>query len=194
MNRWVCAGKYTTVDPYLRAESLPDFCTRAIVTPILLNFPVRNRTRRHPVVTPVLLHLSQCLSQCPVKSSIDLSAGKTSFSCAQMLNWVSQHVACTRVVLALLGQSGGGPVRNVAKKWCSRNASQSHLSISFAAGSTKCCLLPIVLLGVVLAGLFSCSLLLHCCLGANRVSPEVMVFLTSALAQFSPNTSIKVMA
>eukprot|EP00752_Nemacystus_decipiens_P016522 g14767.t1 len=70
---------------------------------------------RHPVVTPVLLHLSQCLSQCPVKTSTDLSAG-----------------------------------------------------------------------------IFSCSLLLHCCLGANRFSPEVMVFLTSALAQFNPNANTKI--
>ncbi|CAM9297716.1 unnamed protein product [Pylaiella littoralis] len=67
---------------------------------------------RHPVVTPILLHLSQCLSQCPVKTSADLTAG-----------------------------------------------------------------------------LFSCSLLLHCCLGATRFSPEVMVFLSSALAQFSPSAS-----
>ncbi|CAM9522905.1 unnamed protein product [Laminaria digitata] len=64
---------------------------------------------RHPVVTPVLLHLSQCLSQCPVKTGADLCAG-----------------------------------------------------------------------------IFSCSLLLHCCLGADRVSPEVMVFASSALAQFCP--------
>eukprot|EP00903_Cladosiphon_okamuranus_P007894 g7626.t1 len=70
---------------------------------------------RHPVVTPVLLLLSQCLSQCPVQTSTDLCAG-----------------------------------------------------------------------------LFSCSLLLHCCLGANRFSPEVMVFLTSALAQYSPNARTKV--
>ncbi|CBJ25573.1 similar to RIKEN cDNA 2610033H07 [Ectocarpus siliculosus] len=68
---------------------------------------------RHPVVTPAVLHLSQCLSQCPVKTSTDLSAG-----------------------------------------------------------------------------VFSCSLVLHCCLGATRLSPEVMVFLTSALSHFtlSPST------
>ncbi|CAN0101506.1 unnamed protein product [Scytosiphon promiscuus] len=62
---------------------------------------------RHPVVTPVVLHLSQCLSQCPVNTCGDLSAG-----------------------------------------------------------------------------LFCCSLMLHCCLGADRFSPEAMVFLSSALDQF----------
>ncbi|CAN0517744.1 unnamed protein product, partial [Ectocarpus sp. 8 AP-2014] len=39
-------------------------------------------------------------------------------------------------------------------------------------------------------GVFSCSLVLHCCLGAKRLSPEVMVFLASALSHFtlSPST------
>lgn len=35
-------------------------------------------SRRHPVVTPVLLYLSQCLSQCPVKTGADLFAGTSS--------------------------------------------------------------------------------------------------------------------
>lgn len=34
------------------------------------------------------------------------------------------------------------------------------------------------------AGVFSCSLLLNGCLGADRMAPEALVFLTSALALF----------
>ncbi|CAM9222490.1 unnamed protein product [Choristocarpus tenellus] len=65
---------------------------------------------RHPVVTPTVVFLSQCLSQCPVKSSSDLGSG-----------------------------------------------------------------------------LFCCALLLHYTLGANRLPPEGLVFLTSALANFAPS-------
>lgn len=44
----------------------------------------------------------------------------------------------------------------------------------------------------VIPGVFSCFLVLHCCLGAKRLSPEVMVFLTSALSHFtwSPSTQV----
>lgn len=35
-------------------------------------------------------------------------------------------------------------------------------------------------------GVFSCGLVLHCSLGAGRVAPEALVFLSSALALFAP--------
>lgn len=43
-----------------------------------------------------------------------------------------------------------------------------------------------------LAGIFSCALILHCSLGAGRVPPEALVFVSSALTQFSPSGSKQV--
>lgn len=66
---------------------------------------------RHPVVTPALLYLGQCLSECPVTSMADLTAG---LSCAAlMLHYTAEAKRLAPEALAFLCTTLGalGPLK-----------------------------------------------------------------------------------